>query len=181
MLLRFLFVIFPKAHALQIECHTNTDFSCFKLLHWQWKLYVLKLVIGFVFSSSAYNNQIPTEWNVVASNFITLSRAKLDITLSFNFTSRIQIISDKKHISWSPLHLGSTSIFQSHYDDDMIGVAFYKRCRPYKSFKFKAQIGGLFRKTLEGCYHNKIPDSHSAAIPNKQLAQQESRKLRRKF
>ena len=35
MLLRFLFVIFPKAHALQIECHTNTDFSCFKLLHWQ--------------------------------------------------------------------------------------------------------------------------------------------------
>ena len=60
----------------------------------------------------------------------------------------------------------------------------YKKCRPYKNFKFKAQIGGLFCKTLESCYRNKSPDSHSAgvrAIPNKQLAQQESRKLRRKF
>ena len=37
-------------------------------------------------------------------------------------------------------------IFHSLYDDDMIGVAFYKRCRPYKSFKFKAQIGELFCK-----------------------------------
>ena len=53
---------------------------------------------------------------VVASNFITLSRAKLEITFTFNFTSKIQVISDKKHISWSPLHLGNSSIFQSHYD-----------------------------------------------------------------
>ena len=141
-------------------------------------------MIGFVFLPLHITNRIPTEWNVVASNFITLSRAKLDITLSFNFTSRIQIISDKKHISWSPLHLGTTCIFQSHYDDDLIWVAFYKKCISYKNFKFKAQIGGLFCKTLESCYRNKNPDSHAAgvrAIPNKQLAQQESRKLRRKF
>ena len=31
----FCFVIFLKAHALQIECPTNRDYSCFKLLHWQ--------------------------------------------------------------------------------------------------------------------------------------------------
>ena len=41
----------------------------------------------------------------------------------------------------------------------MIGVAFYKRCRPYKNFKFKAQIGGLFCKTVVSCHRSKNPDS----------------------
>ena len=89
-----------------------------------------------------------------------------------------------KKISLAAQLLTSVAASARHYDDDMIGVAFYEECRPYKNFKFEAQIGGLFCKTLEGCYRNKNPDSHSAgvrAIRKKQLAQQEPRKLSRKF
>ena len=34
-----------------------------------------------------------------------------------------------------------------------------KKCRPYKNFKFKAQIGGLFCKTVVSCHRSKNPDS----------------------
>ena len=67
-------------------------------------------------------------------------------SISFNLTSRVQIISDHKHISCFPMLLRSTK----HISWPLWWWWWYEllsiRVRPYKSSKFKAQIGELFCK-----------------------------------
>ena len=72
---------------------------------------------------------------------MTVSQAKTWYSISFNLTSRVQIISDHKHISCSLMLLRSTK----HISWPLWWWWWYEllsiRVRPYKSSKFKAQIG----------------------------------------
>ena len=106
------------------------------------------VVIGFVLSSSAYNKWKPTGWNIVASNFITLSQDKLDITFLLISPHKFKLFQIWNIISCSPLHLRSTSISHSLYDDDMIGVAFYKGVDHIKVSNSKRRLVDYFAKTL---------------------------------
>ena len=94
-------------------------------------------MIGFVFSSSAYNKRIPTEWTVVASNFITLSRAKLDITFSFNFTGYLPnfaiLFLFSKSSFWYGFYLKNENekfLFYLKYKENMCGSWFASQFTP---------------------------------------------------
>ena len=88
------------------------------------KLYVLIWWSALFFFLCHNNKRIPTEWSSWHQIFLTLSQAEPDITYFLLISSpELVVISDKKHISWSPLHLGTSSIFRGHYElwyDDMI-------------------------------------------------------------
>ena len=107
---------------------------------------------------------------------MTVSQAKTWYSISFNLTSRVQIISDHKHISCFPMLLRSTK----HISWPLWWWWWYEllsiRVRPYKSSKFKAQIGeNILQKLWRVVKRSKVlgsPLHGSEQSQNKQLAQQ---------
>ena len=96
----FCFVIFLKVHALQIECHTYTDFSCFNIISYHIiSLIWVKSFLVRIGLSVQYFNSLSATSNLLSVNLVPpISMQIMQETHCFleKFTQLAWILHDRR-------------------------------------------------------------------------------------